>query len=82
MSSTLQSLPITSILGCTRAVLGSFHCALSNNKPGQIAHRAPERLRQAAPGVNIPNQSLTGSLNDIQEETECRLRGSGHEGPW
>jgi len=53
-----------------------------DSKLGQMARAALESLRQAVSRANTPDQSLTGFLSDIQEETELRLRGSGHEVSW
>ncbi len=53
-----------------------------DSKLGHMARSALESLRQAVSRANTPDQSLSGFLNDIREETELRLRGSGHEVQW
>ncbi len=53
-----------------------------DSKLGQMARSALESLRQAVSRANTPDQSLTGFLSDIREETELRLHGSGHEVHW
>jgi signal transduction histidine kinase len=52
------------------------------SKLGHMARSALESLRQAVSKANNPDQALEGFLTDIQEETELRLRGSGHDVHW
>jgi len=52
------------------------------SKLGHMARSALESLRQAVSRANNPDQPVSGFLRDIQEETELRLRGSGHEVRW
>jgi signal transduction histidine kinase len=52
------------------------------SKLGHMARLALESLRQAVSKANNPDQALAGFLSDIQEETELRLRGSGHDVQW
>lgn len=51
-------------------------------KMGNMARSALESLRQAVSKANNPDQPLDTFLNDIREETELRLGGSGHEIIW
>lgn len=53
-----------------------------DSKFGNMARGALESLRQAVSRVNNPDQPLHTFLADIQEETELRLQGSGHEVSW
>ncbi len=53
-----------------------------DSKLGHMARAALESLRQAVSRANTPDQSLSGFLRDIREETELRLHGSGHEVHW
>lgn len=52
------------------------------SKLGQMARSALESLRQAVSRANNPDQPLAEFLADIQEETQLRLRGSGHDVHW
>ncbi len=52
------------------------------SKFGDMARSALESLRQAVSKANHPDQQLGSFLSDIREETELRLRGSGHEVLW
>lgn len=52
------------------------------SKLGHMARSALESLRQAVSRANNPDQPLAGFLSDIQEETELRLQGSGHDVRW
>lgn len=52
------------------------------SKLGHMARSALESLRQAVSRANNPDQPLAAFLSDIQEETELRLRGSGHDVRW
>ncbi|MES3009028.1 MAG: ATP-binding protein [Pseudomonadota bacterium] len=52
------------------------------SKLGDMARSALESLRQAVSKANNPDQQLGSFLNDIREETELRLRGSGHDVVW
>lgn len=53
-----------------------------DHKMGDMARSALESLRQAVSKANTPDQKLSLLLNDIREETELRLRGSGHSVNW
>ncbi len=52
------------------------------SKLGDMARSALESLRQAVSKANNPDQMLASFIDDIREETELRLRGSGHEVEW
>lgn len=54
----------------------------SGNKLGNMARSALESLRQAVSKANTPDQPLSRLLQDIREETELRLQGSGHQVVW
>jgi signal transduction histidine kinase len=47
-----------------------------------MARSALESLRQAVSKANNPDQAIRPFLQDIREETELRLLGSGHEVRW
>jgi signal transduction histidine kinase len=53
-----------------------------DSKLGDMARSALESLRQAVSKANNPDQMLASFIDDIREETELRLRGSGHEVEW
>ena len=53
-----------------------------NSKLSDMARSALESLRQAVSRANNPDQLLRAFLEDIREETELRLQGSGHEVHW
>ncbi len=52
------------------------------NKLGDMARSALESLRQSVSRANNPDQLLSAFLQDIREETELRLQGSGHVVEW
>lgn len=52
------------------------------SKLGDMARSALESLRQAVSKANHPDQMLQSFIDDIREETELRLRGSGHDVEW
>lgn len=52
------------------------------SKLGDMARSALESLRQAVSKANHPDQMLQSFIDDIREETELRLRGSGHAVEW
>ncbi|MDO8270297.1 MAG: hypothetical protein Q7U82_00050 [Gammaproteobacteria bacterium] len=52
------------------------------SKLGDMARSALESLRQAVSKANNPDQMLKSFIDDIREETELRLRGSGHRVEW
>jgi len=52
------------------------------NGLGNMARAALESLRNAVSKANNPDQALESFLNDIREETELRLIGSGHQLIW
>ncbi len=52
------------------------------SKLGDMARSALESLRQAVSRANHPDQMLQSFIDDIREETELRLRGSGHAVEW
>lgn len=54
----------------------------SDRKMEDMARSALDSLRQAVSKANTPDQTLTNLLNDIREETELRLLGSGHTVDW
>src|SRR5690606_36963784 len=51
-------------------------------KMGNMALSALESLRDAVSRANNPDQPLDSFLHDIREESELRLRGSGHDVNW
>ncbi len=53
-----------------------------NSKLADMARSALESLRHAVSKANNPDQAIRPFLNDIREETELRLLGSGHEVQW
>ncbi|MGJ8688964.1 MAG: ATP-binding protein [Gammaproteobacteria bacterium] len=53
-----------------------------NSNLADMARSALESLRHAVSKANNPDQAIAPFLQDIQEETELRLQGSGHEVQW
>ncbi|MDX1490359.1 MAG: hypothetical protein R3332_03675 [Pseudohongiellaceae bacterium] len=53
-----------------------------DNKFSSMARGALESLRHAVSKVNNPDQPIANFIQDIQEETELRLSGSGHQVSW
>ncbi len=53
-----------------------------NSNLGEMARSALESLRQAVSKANNPDQALLTFLQDIREEMELRLQGSGHNITW
>lgn len=53
-----------------------------NSKLADMARSALESLRHAVSKANNPDQAIRPFLQDIREETELRLLGSGHEVQW
>jgi signal transduction histidine kinase len=53
-----------------------------DSKLADMARSALESLRHAVSKANNPDQEMHSFLNDIREETELRLSGSGHETQW
>ncbi len=53
-----------------------------DSKLADMARSALESLRHAVSKANNPDQVIHPFVNDIREETELRLLGSGHEIQW
>lgn len=53
-----------------------------DTRMGLLAATALESLRDAVSRANYPEQRLAAFLHDLREETELRLKGSGHEVQW
>lgn len=62
-------------------LLSIIHAGPDHNM-GDLARSALESLRQAVSKANTTDQKLSVLLSDIREETELRLRGSGHTVIW
>lgn len=54
----------------------------NENKAGELARTALESLRNAVSRANSPEQSLTQFLEELKEEANLRLAGSGHAFNW
>ncbi|MDP2286183.1 MAG: 7TM diverse intracellular signaling domain-containing protein, partial [Pseudohongiella sp.] len=54
----------------------------TDNRLGTMARAALESLRQAVSKANTRDQALNELLDGLREETELRLRGSGHTVAW
>ncbi|MDP2284061.1 MAG: ATP-binding protein, partial [Pseudohongiella sp.] len=54
----------------------------TDNRLGTMARAALESLRQAVSKANTRDQALNELLDGMREETELRLRGSGHSVAW
>lgn len=54
----------------------------TDNRLGTMARAALESLRQAVSKANTRDQALPELLEGMREETELRLRGSGHTVTW
>src|SRR5690606_6775651 len=53
-----------------------------HNRLGDTARAALESLRQAVSRANTPDQHIEKFMDEVHEETELRLVGSGHEVSW